>query len=283
MHGVDGGPADGEVLERGQLLDGASADTVAGLPRKEGFGPQANAKAVEGAQRPDRDARFRYPDEQARDRRNSGDPVISMDGKEKELIGDYKNAAPEWQPAGQPVRGRTHDFPGRAEKPIPYGIHDTTANTGWVSIGIDHDTAAFAVALIRRWWQASRTGLTVRAGLDSGEYPTDIRISDDEIAALPITRHRFHGDWNRHSPPPAPDGRGDHREHTGRGPDGPTDSPHAAFVPGPGTDRDAPRQLNELIDVSTPATEVRREQVLRLREDVARFLDPDKTKIKPPC
>lgn len=212
--------------------------------------------------------------------------MISVDTKKKELIGNYKNAGHEWRPAGQPVQVKTHDFPGQAEKAIPYGIYDTTANTGWVAIGTDHDTAAFAVASIRRWWEArgrhdysharrllitadaggsngyrtrgwkthladlagetgleitvchlppgtskwnkiehrlfshialnwrgrpltshevmlqtiaattSRTGLTVHAELDSGQYPTGIQISDEAIAALPITRHRFHGDWN---------------------------------------------------------------------------------------
>ncbi len=80
--------------------------------------------------------------------------MISVDSKKKELIGDYRNAGHEGQPAGQPVRVKTHDFPGQAAKAIPYGIYDMTANTGWVSIGTDHDTAAFAVASIRRWWQA---------------------------------------------------------------------------------------------------------------------------------
>ncbi|GAA1375595.1 hypothetical protein GCM10009612_72600 [Streptomyces beijiangensis] len=131
-----------------------SADTVAGLLREEGFSLQANAKTIEGAQHPDRDAQFRYLNEQARDHRDAGDPVISVDSKKKELIGDYRNAGHEWQPAGQPVRVKTHDFPGQAEKAIPYGIYDMTANTGWVSIGTDHDTAAFAVASICRWWQA---------------------------------------------------------------------------------------------------------------------------------
>lgn len=127
-----------------------SADTVAGLLREEGFSLQANAKTIEGAQHPDRDAQFRYLNEQARDHRDAGDPVISVDSKKKELIGDYRNAGHEWQP----VRVKTHDFPGQAAKAIPYGIYDMTANTGWVSIGTDHDTAAFAVASIRRWWQA---------------------------------------------------------------------------------------------------------------------------------
>lgn len=127
-----------------------SADTVAGLLREEGFSLQANAKTVEGAQHPDRDAQFRYLNEQARDHRDAGDAVISVDTKKKELIGNYKNAGQEWRPAGQPVQVKTHDFPSQAEKAIPYGIYDTTANTGWVNIGTDHDTAAFAVASIRR-------------------------------------------------------------------------------------------------------------------------------------
>lgn len=93
-----------------------SADTVAGLLREEGFSLQASAKTIEGAQRPDRDAQFRYLNEQARDHRDAGDPVISVDSKKKELIGDYRNVGHEWQPAGQPLRVKTHDFPGQAEK-----------------------------------------------------------------------------------------------------------------------------------------------------------------------
>jgi hypothetical protein len=130
-----------------------SADTVAGLLREEGFSLQANAKTIEGTQHPDRDAQFCYLNEQARDHRDAGDPVISVDTKKKELIGEYKNAGHEWRPAGQPVRVNTHDFPGQAEKAIPYGIYDMAANTGWVTIGTDHDTAAFAVASIKRWWR----------------------------------------------------------------------------------------------------------------------------------
>ncbi|GAA2568876.1 hypothetical protein GCM10010398_68470 [Streptomyces fimbriatus] len=100
-----------------------SADTVAGLLREEGFSLQANAKTIEGTQHPDRDAQFRYLNEQARDHRDAGDPVISVDSKKKELIGDYKNAGQQWRPAGQPVKVKTHDFPGQAEKAIPYGIY----------------------------------------------------------------------------------------------------------------------------------------------------------------
>ncbi len=80
--------------------------------------------------------------------------MISVDSKKQELIGDYKNAGHEWRPAAQLVKVKTHDFPGQAEKAIPYEIYDMAANTGWVSIGNEHDTAAFAVASIRNWWQA---------------------------------------------------------------------------------------------------------------------------------
>lgn len=89
---------------------------------------------------------------------DAGQPVISVDTKKKELVGDYKNAGHQWQPEGEPVLVKTHDLldrqgPGKA---IPYGIYDVAANTGWVSVGTDHDTAAFAVASIRRWWQSPR-------------------------------------------------------------------------------------------------------------------------------
>ncbi|MCY0924343.1 ISAzo13 family transposase [Streptomyces sp. H27-G5] len=340
-----------------------SADTVAGLLREEGFSLQANAKTIEGAQHSDRDAQFRYLNEQARDHRDAGDPVISVDSKKKELIGDYKNAGHEWQPAGQPVRVKTHDFPGQAEKAIPYGIYDMAANTGWVSIGTDHDTAAFAVASIRRWWQArgrhdyprarrllitadgggsngcrtrswktqladlaaetgleitvchlppgtskwnkiehrlfshitmnwrgrpltshevmiqtiaattSRTGLTVQAELDSGEYPTGIRISDDEIAALPITRHRFHGDWNYTLHPQPMDAATTSSTPDEALADRPTHlTRHSLQDPElTGMTR---WQLSELIDALTPEMDVQREQVLRTRRGHERLVAP---------
>nr|WP_267894052.1 ISAzo13 family transposase [Streptomyces pluripotens] len=282
-----------------------SADTVGDLLREEGFSLQANAKTIEGTQPPDRDAQFRYSNEQARDHRNAGDPVISVDTKKTELVGEYKNAGREWQPQGDPVKVKTHDFldrrgPGKA---IPYGIYDTTANTGWVDVGCDHDTAAFAVASIRRWWHArgrhdyphaarllitadaggsnayrtrarktelaalaaetglqvtvshmppgpskwsqvehrlfshismnwrgrpltshdvivnaiaattTRTGLRVEAELDTNTYDTGTKVTDAEIDALAMSRHRFHGDWNYTlhpaDVPPAPGPRTD--------------------------------------------------------------------------
>ncbi|MCQ4085214.1 ISAzo13 family transposase, partial [Streptomyces sp. RB6PN25] len=169
-----------------------SADTVGDLLREEGFSLQANAKTIEGTQHPDRDAQFRYINEQARDHRDAGDPVISVDTKKKELVGEYKNAGREWQPQGEPVKVKTHDFldrqgPGKA---IPYGIYDVAAHTGWVNVGCDHDTAAFAVASIRRWWHArgrrdyphaARLLITADAGGSNG-YRT--RAWKTELAAL---------------------------------------------------------------------------------------------------
>jgi hypothetical protein len=264
-----------------------SADTVGDLLREAGFSLQGNAKTIEGARHPDRDAQFRYINGQARAHQDSGDPVISVDTKKKELIGEFRNAGRGWRPAGEPVATRTHDFPEDSEgKAIPYGVYDLTANAGWVNVGTDHDTAAFAVESIRRWWDAAgssqyprarrllitadaggsngyrtrawkaglaalaaqtgleitvchfppgtskwnkvehrlfshitmnwrgrpltshdvvinsiaatttRTGLTVRACLDDGTYPTGVKVSNAQLAALPISRHPFHGDWN---------------------------------------------------------------------------------------
>jgi len=264
-----------------------SADVVADLLRENGFSLQGNTKTLEGKQHPDRDGQFQYLNEQARAHRDADQPVISVDTKKKELLGAFKNAGRQWRPAGQPAEVNTHDFPGDSVgKAVPYGIYDITANTGWVNVGTDHDTAAFAVESIRRWWHtrgthdypgATRllitadaggsngyrsrawktelaalaietglaitvchlppgtskwnkiehrlfchitmnwrgrpltshqvilqsiaatttgTGLSVQAQLDTGDYPTGVQISDAAMAALPIARHSFHGDWN---------------------------------------------------------------------------------------
>ena len=133
-----------------------SERTVAGLLQDAGYSLQANAKTTEGKQHPDRDAQFAHINDTVRRYRKSGDPVISVDTKKKELVGEtpgYKNNGREWQPAGQPVTVGVHDFPDPAmPKAVPYGIYDLAADTGWVSVGQDGDTAAFAVETLRRWW-----------------------------------------------------------------------------------------------------------------------------------
>jgi Rhodopirellula transposase DDE domain len=261
--------------------------TVAHLLRQTGYSLQANRKTREGGRHPDRNAQFAYLNDQARRRQQRGQPVISVDTKKKELVGDFRNGGREWQPAGQPEEVRIHDFQDKElGKAIPYGVYDVTNNQGWVSVGITHDTAYFAVAAIRRWWQrmgAARfpraagilitadgggsngvrtrlwkvalqvladelglalsvchfppgtskwnkiehrlfchitqnwrgrplvsreaivsligktttgAGLRVEAGLDTNDYPTGIKVTDEELAALNLKRAAFHGEWN---------------------------------------------------------------------------------------
>ncbi len=267
-----------------------SARTVLRLLHRLGYSLQANAKVTEGAQHPDRDAQFRYLNDMAAGFIDDGQPVISVDTKKKELIGDYANGGTEWNPAGQPERVQVHDFADRAlgehAKAIPYGIYDLANNEGWVSVGDSADTAEFAVEAIRQWWaqmgrarfpDAERllitadaggsngyrlrawkvelarlaaetglritvchyppgtskwnriehrmfsfitanwrgrplvnlrtiielisatttdTGLTVTARHDPNWYPKGVKITDRQIAALPLQPHDWHGDWN---------------------------------------------------------------------------------------
>jgi transposase len=264
-----------------------SDDTVGRLLKRLGYSLQAPAKQKEGTAHPDRDGQFRYLNETASAFVTDGQPVISVDTKKKELVGEFANKGVEYQPAGEPERVSTHDFVdpelGRA---IPYGIYDTVNDEGWVSVGDTADTAEFAVASIRRWWRqmgsvrfpdatrllitadaggsngyrvrawkvelaklAAETGLTItvihyppgtskwnkiehrmfsfismnwrgrpltsyrtiveligattttkglriKAERDTEWYPVGVKISDAEMAALPITRHEWHGDWN---------------------------------------------------------------------------------------
>lgn len=128
--------------------------TVGKELKAQGFSLQANRKTREGTSHPDRDAQFGYINEQVRWFQRRGQPVISVDTKKKELVGDFKNAGQEWRRRGQPERVRSHDFPDpKLRKAIPYGVYDLTRNEGWVSVGIDHDTARFAAASIKRWWR----------------------------------------------------------------------------------------------------------------------------------
>jgi hypothetical protein len=127
--------------------------TVAKLLRAHDYSLQAPSKSEEGAQHPDRDAQFEHINATAQDVVARGEPVISVDTKKKELVGNFKNGGREWQPKGQPEKVDVHDFPSDAlGKAIPYGVYDIAADDGFVSVGVDHDTPTFAVASIKAWW-----------------------------------------------------------------------------------------------------------------------------------
>src|SRR5215218_114057 len=170
-----------------------SAPTVGRLLKREGFSLQANVKTLEGGQHPDRDAQFRYLNQQVKDHQADGEPVISVDTKKREQLGRLPMAGREWHPRGQPVKVEDHHFfftGPEVEQAIPYGIYDLTRNTGWVNVGVDHDTCVFAVASIRRWWQArgsldypqaTRLLITADAGGSNGYRH---RVWKSELAAL---------------------------------------------------------------------------------------------------
>jgi hypothetical protein len=277
----------GELTRQGFAV---SARTVLRLLHRLGYSLQADAKVTEGRQHPDRDAQFRYLDALAKDFVDDGQPVISVDTKKKELIGDYANGGREWSPSGEPERVGVHDFADRAlgefAKAIPYGIYDLSNNEGWVNVGDVADTAAFAVNAIRTWWNekgklrfpaadrllvtadaggsngyrvrafkvelarlaaetglritvchyppgtskwnriehrmfsfistnwrgrpltsirtiielisatTTETGLTINAAYDPAWYPKGVKVSDAELAAVPLEPHDFHGEWN---------------------------------------------------------------------------------------
>jgi hypothetical protein len=131
-----------------------SPRTVAALLLQQGYSLQGLRKTREGKAHPDRDAQFQHLNAQVAAFQERGQPVISVDTKKKELVGDFHNGGREWQPAGQPEPVRVHDFADPAlGKAIPYGVYDLAANAGWVSVGTDHDTSAFAVNAIRTWWE----------------------------------------------------------------------------------------------------------------------------------
>jgi hypothetical protein len=264
-----------------------SYHTVSTLLHQLDYSLQANRKTHEGADHPDRDAQFRYINRQVKAFLRRGQPAVSVDTKKKELLGDFKNGGREWRPAGQPEEVRVHDFPDKElGKAIPYGVYDIGRDEGWVSVGIDHDTAEFAVQTLRRWWREmgqwvypeaeelliaadsggsngsrsrlwkvcvqgladdvqlrirvchfppgtskwnqiehrmfchitqnwrgrplvsrqavvelightkTQSGLQIQAGVDTKAYPTGIKVSDEELAAVNLRKARFHGDWN---------------------------------------------------------------------------------------
>ena len=157
---------------------------------------QANAKTMEGASHPDRNAQFEYINTRVRQYLGRRDPVISVDTKKKELVGRFKNGGREWRPRGQPEKVQVHDFVTEQGRAIPYGVYDLGANTAWVSVGITHDTAEFAVATIRRWWQgmgqrrypkARRLLITADAGGSNGAR---LRLWKTELQKLADVLHR---------------------------------------------------------------------------------------------
>ena len=165
----------GELARQGHRC---SPQTAWRLLHEQGFSTQANAKVAEGRRHPDRDAQFRYIAAQASEHLAAGQPVISVDAKKKEQVGPYAQAGAEWRPRGDPVRVRDHSFEdGQDGHAIPYGIYDVAANTGFVNVGTDHNTAALAAESIRRWWnligshaypQAARLLVTCDAGGSNG-------------------------------------------------------------------------------------------------------------------
>lgn len=266
---------------------GVSPRTVGRLLKAAGYSLQSNRKTREGSVHPDRNAQFLHLNAMVLGFQDRGQPVISVDAKKKELVGPFKNGGREWCPRGEPEEVRVYDFVDKQlGKAIPYGVYDLTENQGWVSVGIDHDTARFATEAIRRWWQkmgakryrgarellitadgggsngsrcrlwkvalqtlvnqlgipihvchfppgtskwnkiehrmfchitqnwrgrplvshdvivnliahtATAEGLKIKAALDSGTYPTGIRVSDQELAAVNLTPASFHGNWN---------------------------------------------------------------------------------------
>jgi hypothetical protein len=138
--------------------------TVAALLKGAGYSLQANRKTREGAMHSDRNAQFEHINRRVLAFARQREPVISIDTKKKELVGEFKNAGREWEPKGNPTKVKVHDFPEKGVgKAIPYGVYDLASNEGWVSVGIDHDTARFATASVRRWWQEMGVGRFPRA------------------------------------------------------------------------------------------------------------------------
>ena len=169
----------------------ASVTTVAKLLKANGYSLQANSKTIEGSQHVDRDAQFNYLNDQATAFTAAGDPVISVDTKKKELIGNFTASGREWEPQGEPTKTLVHDFVDKQlGKVAPYGVYDIAANTGWVNVGTDADTGQFAVESIRRWWnamgtntypKASRVMITADSGGSNGSR---LRLWKTELAAL---------------------------------------------------------------------------------------------------
>ena len=189
------------------------ANTVALLLRRAGYSLQANRKTREGASHPDRNAQFEHINGHVRRFLDKNEPAISVDTKKKELVGDFKNAGRQWRPQGEPEEVRVHDFMDKTlGKAIPYGVYDILNNQGWVSVGIDHDTAQFAVNTIRKWWKqmgrrrfprATRLLITADGGGSNGSrsrlWKVTLQDLADELGIKLIVCHFPPGTskWNK--------------------------------------------------------------------------------------
>lgn len=199
-----------ELKKKGHSVSHASIGTLLG---ELGYSLQSNVKTLEGGDHPDRNAQFEYINAQAEDRLKRGEPVISVDTKKKELVGLFKNNGQTWRPEGEPEEVNVHDFIdkelGRAN---PYGVYDLARDEGWVSVGTDHDTSAFAVQTIRRWWvsvgavsypNATELLITADGGGSNGSrvrlWKVEIQKLADEIG-IPVTVSHFPpgtSKWNK--------------------------------------------------------------------------------------
>ncbi len=181
-------------------------DTVGRILKGLGYSLQAPAKEKEGASHPDRDAQFHYLNDEVTGFVSANEPVISVDTKKKELVGEFSNGRREYHPQGSPTRTKTHDFVdldlGRA---VPYGVYDIQNDEGWVSVGDSAETSTFAVEAIRRWWnemgktrfpKATKLLITADGGGSNGHRVRLWKIELAKLAAIPLTRHEFHGAWN---------------------------------------------------------------------------------------
>ena len=206
-----------------------SHEKVAQLLRQMDYRLQGNRKTQEGNDHPDRDAQFQHINEQVRRALADGRPTISVDTKKKELMGNYENQGRQWLKSKSPQKVNGHDFPGPSvPRAYPYGIYDLARNTGFVNLGTDHDTGAFAVASIRGWWRfegrrlfsfissnwrgeplrdyetvvrliagtTTAKGLKVTCRLDRRRYPVGRKVSKKEMASVNLTADAFHGEWN---------------------------------------------------------------------------------------
>jgi transposase len=151
-----------ELQSRGHAV---SERTVNRLLHELGYSLQSNRKTIEGKSHPDRDAQFQHINRRVKAFQKQGQPVVSVDAKKKELVGQFRNGGREWQPEGQPEEVEVYDFVKKdLGKAIPYGVYDQTTNAGWVSVGVDHDTAEFAVETLRRWWRNMGRRVYPKAG-----------------------------------------------------------------------------------------------------------------------